>query len=368
MANNAQPLTPKTVGLEPIGSISTPYGDLYEIQTMDYQPLAERLYSKAIAADSGFYSLAGQNNACSLTEQMADVIEMSSLPAPLSLMMPVDSSGNWYNTKNFPVHGQVDTSAFGPVCCGAGTGPSVASNYTSVDYHCATFAISWQLCMIEVLQSKLTNRPANPEAEMMSTIQQIVDYGSSYVALHGFGQIVGLLNNPMVGKFWMPSPLAQMNGREVLAAFSSALSNLDQNSIPSNGYTLWLPGQDIRQMRMTMYQDGMSSPQSIYTILMGGCACPSGMEAVAGMITAIKPMELLRGALPGVGSGDVGILMPNEPANTNPRNAAMYWDRPVPYLPLERQSIGISEFGTVIVHTGDVIVRRPRQVLILRNV
>ena len=366
MNNQQKPISPAVVGLTPKAELDTPMGRLYQIDTYDYTGLAEEVSSRAVA-DSGYYSLAGGMNECSLTKSFSDVIDNNSVPAPLSTIMPVVSDGDWFNSVNFPVREQIDLiSAFQPVCCGAGEGSSVTSALSNKTFHNATFAVSWQLCIPEVMKARTSKRFSNPEAAIMADIAEIISYGSSYVALHGGFGIEGLLNNGMVGSFFSPAPLMQLNGRDLMKVVAAAIASLDPNNFPDEGYTLYLPTRIMRYLGLTPYSDMHTG--KLLQMISGGCACPDGMEIIPGMITRVRGLELLKGAAPGVGSGDMALILPTEDSTSTAAGKAAYWYRPVPMMPLEQQQIGLSRYGTVLVHTGDVITMRPRQMLKLYNV
>jgi hypothetical protein len=363
--NNIQKiLSPEAVGLEPIAELVTPYGTMWQIDDGDYSSMAEEI--AGAAADSGYYSLSNGMTDCMLTRNFADVIENSSVPAPLSEIMPVMSDGDWSTTQTYPVMEQPDlVSAFAPVCCGGGEGPSMVSNMGFKSFHAATFALSWKLCIPELLKMKGVRPGYNPEAHMQEQIAQVVNYASSYLAINGGNGIDGLLSNNMVGAFWSPLPFAQMNGTDILAVLSAAVSSLDPNNMPKRGYTLYLPTRTWQRLGMTPYSS--MNPARLISIITGGCTCPDAVANLAGMISAVKPLEMLRGAVD-VASGDIALMLPTEDANSSAAGASAFWYRPIPMLPLEVQQMGLSRYGTVLVHTGDVIVKRPRQALKIYNV
>ena len=115
---NQKPLSPQVLGLNPIGEIVTPKGGFYQVEAYDYSTLAQNV--SGVALDAGYYSLEGALTDCSLVKNYARTIENSSVPAPLNYMMPVESDGEWYQTRNYLVNNQPDLSAFSPICCGTG--------------------------------------------------------------------------------------------------------------------------------------------------------------------------------------------------------------------------------------------------------
>jgi hypothetical protein len=362
--NNPKILSPEVVGLEPIAELKTSYGSMWQVDSGDYTSMVEEV--AGAAADSGYYSLSAGMTECMLTRTFADVIENSSVPAPLSEIMPVMSDGDWSSTQTYPVMEQPDlVSAFAPVCCGSGEGPSLTSNLGFKNFHAATFALSWKLCLPEVYKMGYARPGFNPEAMIQEQIAQVVNYASSHLAIHGGNGIDGLLNNPMVGAFWSPLPFSQMNGTDILAVLSAAVSSLDPNNMPRNGYTLYLPTRTWQRLGMTPYS--AMNPAKLTSIISGGCQCPDEVGNLQGMITAVKPLEMLRGAVD-VASGDIGLILPNENASGSAAGASAYWYRPVPMMPMEVQQMGLSRYGTVLVHTGDVIAKRPRQMLKIYNV
>jgi hypothetical protein len=257
-------------------------------------------------------------------------------------------------------------SAFAPVCCGGGEGPSLTSNLSMKEFHASTFALSWQLCMPEVMKMNQKRRGFNPEAAVQQQIAQVVNYASSWLALHGGHGIDGLVNNDMVGAFYSPAPFSGMTGRDIMAVLSAAVSALDPNDMPEKGYTLYLPTRTWQKLSMTPYSD--MNPSRLTSIITGGCSCPDEVGNIMGMITAVKPLEMLRGAAPEVGSGNMGLILPTDDAKGNAMGAAAYWHRPIPMMPLEMQQIGLSRYGTVLVHTGDIHTMAPRKMLKLYNV
>lgn len=362
---NSKILSPEVVGLNPKATLKTPMGSMYQIDTHDYSGLAETV--AGAAADSGYYSLAGGMTECQLTRSFLQVIENSSVPAPISKILPVLSDGDWSSTQNLMVMEQPDlVSAFAPVCCGGGTGPSMTSAIGNKDFHASTFALSWQLCLPEVMKMKQARKNFNPEAVIQAQIAQVIDYASSWLALHGGHGIDGLLNNDLVGAFWSPAPFMSLSGRDILAVISAAVSALDPNDMPENGYTLYLPTRIWRKFSTTPYSDLNSA--NLLSIIEGKCQCPDAAANIPGMITSVMPLEMLRGSVPAVGTGDMGLILPSGSAKDSTNSAAAYWYRPIPMMPLEMQQIGLSRYGTILVHTGDIITIKPRQMLKLYNV
>lgn len=354
---NQNIFSPELVGLSPVGAVDLgAIGSLYALPPADYGVLANEKRRKV--ADSEYYSFAEPCH--TLTQQMAEAIVTYSTPSPLSEVINTVADGLWRSSYEIPVLGAPDYSAFSPACCDMGRGPSMKAAVDSVKtIHQRSFSVSFTTCKFNVARAEQAGQPV--DRILQQQVIETINYGSSLIAMRGGFGIEGFAENPSIPAVYLPQPFGDTGttGPQIMSSIASVLQSLDLNMVPSGGYTLLLPNNVMRGL-IRPYGGPTGVTASIKSVLEGRCACP-GSEVLGGLITSMVSLPFLQGIAPGIGSGNMAMLIPND-------RRFVYWQRPVPYEFLEPENCGYKTIGTAVCHIGPVIVLRPLHCVRIYNV